>query len=68
MHLQKIILEKKKSYFQKELAKNRNKPKELWKMHTGMILVNLQKAYDTLDHGVLLEKMKYFGFQTSAIK
>ena len=26
-------------------------------MHTGMILVNLQKAFDTLDDGVLLEKM-----------
>ena len=26
-------------------------------MHTGMILVGLQKAFDTLDHGVLLEKM-----------
>ena len=35
---------------------------------TGMILVDLQKAFDTLDHGVLLEKMKYFGFQTSVIK
>ena len=29
-------------------------------MHTSMILVDLQKAFDTLDHGVLLEKMKYF--------
>ena len=37
-------------------------------MHTSMILVDLQKAFDTLDHGVLLEKMKYFGFQTSVIK
>ena len=37
-------------------------------MHTGMILVGLQKAFDTLDHGVLLEKMKYFGFRTSVIK
>ena len=27
--------------------------------HTGMILVDLQKAFDTLEHGVLLEKMKY---------
>ena len=25
-------------------------------INTGMILVNLQKAFDTLDHGVLLEK------------
>ena len=37
-------------------------------MHTGMIFVDLQKAFDTLDHGVLLEKMKYFGFRTSTIK
>ena len=29
-------------------------------MHTGMIL-DLQKAFDTLGHGVLLEKMKDFG-------
>ena len=31
-------------------------------MHTGMKLVDLQKAFDTLDDGVLLKKMKYFGF------
>ena len=37
-------------------------------MNTGMILVDLQKAFDILDHGVLLEKMKYFGFQTFVIK
>ena len=37
-------------------------------MHTGMILVDLQKAFDTLDHGVLLEKMKYFGFRAPVIK
>ena len=37
-------------------------------MHTGMTLVDLQKIFDTLDHGVLLEKMKYFGFQTSVTK
>ena len=37
-------------------------------MHTGMILVDLQKAFYTLDHGVLLEKMKYFGFRAFVIK
>ena len=36
--------------------------------HTGMISVDLQKAFDTLNHGVLLGKMKYFGFQASLIK
>ena len=29
MHLQKMILKKKKSYFEGELGKNRNEPKEL---------------------------------------
>ena len=37
-------------------------------MYTGMILVDLQKAFGTLDHGVLLEKMNYFGFRASVIK
>ena len=30
------------------------------KMHTGMILVDLQKAFDILDHEVLLEKNIYW--------
>ena len=29
---------------------------------TGMILIDLQKAFDTLDHDILLDKMKYLGF------
>ena len=37
-------------------------------MHAGMTLVDLQKVFDTLDHGFLLEKMKYFGFRISLIK
>ena len=37
-------------------------------MHTSIILVDLQKAFDTLDHEALLEKVKYFGFRTTAIK
>ena len=31
MHLQKTMEKKKKSYFEEELDKTRNKPKELWK-------------------------------------
>ena len=31
MNLQKMILKKKKSYFEEELGKNMSKPKELWK-------------------------------------
>ena len=33
-----------------------------------MISIELQKTFNTVDHGVLLEKMKYFGFWTSVIK
>ena len=36
-------------------------------MH-AVISVDSQKAFDILDHGVLLEKMKYFGFRTFVIK
>ena len=31
MHFHKMILKKKKSYFEEKLGKNRNKPKEYWK-------------------------------------
>ena len=37
-------------------------------MHTVMTLVDLQKVFHTLDHGVFLKKMKYFGSRTSVIK
>ena len=30
--------------------------------HTGMILIDLQKAFDTSDHKILLDKMKCRGF------
>ena len=32
-------------------------------IHINIILVNLQNAFDTLEDGLLLEKMKYFGFR-----
>ena len=38
------------------------------RLHTGMILIDLQKTSDTLDHDVLLEKMKCMGFKKSLIK
>ena len=36
--------------------------------HTGMILVDLQKAFDILDHPVLLQKMECIDFKESVIK
>ena len=31
-------------------------------LFTGMILIDLQKAFDTIDHQILMKKMKYLGF------
>ena len=33
-------------------------------MHISMILVDHQNAFDTVDHELILEKIKHSGFQT----
>ena len=35
--------------------------------HAGMILIDLQKTFYTLDHKILLEKMKYIDFSDKTI-
>ena len=37
-------------------------------LHTGMILIGLQKTFDTLDHDILLEKMECLEFKKPVIK
>ena len=34
---------------------------------TGMVLIDLQKAFDTIDHGILLDKMNCLGFFKSTV-
>ena len=35
---------------------------------TGMILIDLQKAFDTINHDILLKKMASLGFSNHSIK
>ena len=34
---------------------------------TGMILIELQKAFDTIDHGILLQKVYEIGFSKHSV-
>ena len=36
--------------------------------YTGMVMIDLQKAFDTVDHEILLQKLKALGFDPLAIK
>ena len=35
---------------------------------TGMILIDLQKIFDTLDHLILLKQLKYIGFSPETVR
>ena len=36
-------------------------------LQTGMVLIDLQKAFDTIDHGILLNRMNCLGFSNSTV-
>ena len=50
------------SYFTDNLSKGFNSG-----LLTGMILIDLQKALDTIDHNLLLRKMPLLGFSLEVI-
>ena len=51
------------SYLQDKVAKGFDSG-----LLTGMILIDLQKAFDTIDHKILIEKMKCMGFSNDVTK
>ena len=59
MDLQKMILKKKKSYFEEELGKKRNKPKELWKTLRHSVLTRTKQD----NQKFLLIKMLLFNLK-----
>ena len=36
-------------------------------LHTGMVLIDLQKALDTINHKILINKMEFLGFSKNVI-
>ena len=38
------------------------------KKSIGMILIDLQKAFETLDYGILLKNQKYYGFSPETVR
>ena len=36
--------------------------------YTGMVMIDLQKTFETVDHDILLQKLKALGFDPLAIK
>ena len=53
-----LVRKSKRMYFQQSIDDNKGNPKEIWKaLKSGMVLVDFRKAFDIVDHQLLLMKL-----------
>ena len=56
-----LVRKSKRMYFQQSIDDNKGDPKEIWKaLKSGMVLVDFRKAFDIVDHQLLLMKLHLY--------
>lgn len=56
-----LVRKSKRMYFQQSIDDNKGNPKEIWKaLKSGMVLVDFRKAFDIVDHQLLLMKLHLY--------
>ena len=56
-----LVRKSKQMYFQQSIDDNKGNPKEIWKaLKSGMVFVDFRKAFDIVDHQLLLMKLHLY--------
>ena len=56
-----LVRKSKRMYFQQSIDDNKGNPKEIWKvLKSGMVFVDFRKAFDIVDHQLLLMKLHLY--------